>query len=952
MATAPKVSTSRQALTAVFCCFIGFSIALSITMLYPWRRELLRGKAAMQWQSMRAATHMTDAAQKMRGRAQSMVQLPQSAAEPRFVAEAVTPEFLQAVSDFSIVITWVNGSDPNYMAHREVDCKKFYTRVMGRAPASMCDPLWRLARVRNMGEILFLIRSIETNLPWFKGTIFLVMDDWTNPPFYFDFDKSTRTARVFGKEGQPGPELRLVRHSDFIPKEFLPTYSIYAIIPHLHRIKGVAEVFAHIEDDNIVGRALPPTAFITPFGGPQLYFERSSVTKGWCKSQKKKGVWLASMCRTLEAFISMHPGMADKRSRGSFGHYIKHAPIVYKKSVLRQIVEDPKYAVPGFKESLQQKFRTGPTIQSDSIYAWHMIARGGTKSDSSVGVAYGFRDEMRLILLNDRTGMKKLDAELGRFRDPGTIPMFFTINDDGWTLCDVGKKALLLLNEVLPEPSRWERRQERNVAKVIVREMRKLRQCLKAEDNSVITGQAAAGHMVRRADIIAVSLLFFFVVAGTIFAIRGEDVQFRQRDLFVARSSTLLRHAAKHLHPWHNASPATPHNGDAYKDLSFVITWVNGSDPNYMKHREVDCKRFFREQSGYVPTGLCDTNARWRLARVRTVGEILFNLRSIQKNMPWFRGTIYFVMDDWSSPPSYFDFDKTTKLANVFGKSGTSGPKLRLVRHSEFIPKAFLPTYSVYAIVPHLHRISGITEMFAHIEDDLFVMRYVSPEQLISASPEHVPRLMFEKNTITRSWCKSKKQRGVWINSMCKTLDAFLHMHPRLKFIPQHYIKHAPLIYNKTVIGRIIDDSKMSPPGMALSLHQKFRSSNTLQTDSIYAWHMIAMGDAAKEFATIGHNNDFRLLMLNDRHGMKRLESELARVRDPKKRPVFITVNDDGWTLCAIGGRALHLLNEAFPKPSMWERQQIGNMAEVLMTEMQRHGQCRKKGEKPWKNIT
>ena len=106
-----------------------------------------------------------------------------------------------------------------------------------------------------------------------------------------------------------------------------------------------------------------------------------------------------------------------------------------------------------------------------------MIARGGTKSDSSVGVAYGFRDEMRLILLNDRTGMKKLDAELGRFRDPGTIPMFFTINDDGWTLCDVGKKALLLLNEVLPEPSRWERRQERNVAKVIVREMRKLRQC-------------------------------------------------------------------------------------------------------------------------------------------------------------------------------------------------------------------------------------------------------------------------------------------------------------------------------------------------------------------------------------------------------------------------------------------------------------------------------------------
>ena len=90
---------------------------------------------------------------------------------------------------------------------------------------------------------------------------------------------------------------------------------------------------------------------------------------------------------------------------------------------------------------------------------------------------YGHSDDMRLLLLNDRTGMKKLDEERARFLEPGKAPMFFTLNDDGWTLCSIGKKALDMYSEVLPKPSRWEKVQSGDIASILMNEMVDLHQC-------------------------------------------------------------------------------------------------------------------------------------------------------------------------------------------------------------------------------------------------------------------------------------------------------------------------------------------------------------------------------------------------------------------------------------------------------------------------------------------
>lgn len=394
---------------------------------------------------------------------------------------------------------------------------------------------------------------------------------------------------------------------------------------------------------------------------------------------------------------------------------------------------------------------------------------------------------------------------------------------------------------------------------------------------------------------------------------------------------------------------ATHHDLD---DFSIALTWVNGSDANYMRHREIDCFRFHK--LAWPTRGMCDPH--WRLARVRTMGEILFNLRAIQKHLPWFKGTIFLVMDDWADPPSYFDFDEKTKLAKTFAAHAfvhpdNTGPRLQLMRHSEFIPAALLPTYSTHAIYPHLFRIPGIGKLFAQFDDDYIVGRPLPFEKFVAPLPARSPRLFFENNAISKSWCKDKKDKDMWHISMCRTLDAFLHLHPERVSQKQFFLKHSPMVYNMTVLANIVDGPN-EIPGLAVSLRQKFRTGPTIQMDHVYAWHLLASGGVAAKNAYSERPDDVRLLMLNDKTGVERLAEELARFRDPSKVPMFLTINDDGWTLCEIGRLALQLLNEVLPTPSRWERQQVGDMAKVLTNDMKSAHQCRRKGEEPWKNLT
>lgn len=122
--------------------------------------------------------------------------------------------------------------------------------------------------------------------------------------------------------------------------------------------------------------------------------------------------------------------------------------------------------------------------------------------------------------------------------------------------------------------------------------------------------------------------------------------------------------------------------------IDIVITWVDGNDPAWRHERD-------------LYTGeLQDTRER----RYREWDNLQYWFRAIEKNAPWVN-KIYFVT--WGHLPQWLN---------------TNNPKLIIVKHEDFIPHEFLPTFSNRTIEFNLHRIKGLSEHFVYFNDDMFLM--------------------------------------------------------------------------------------------------------------------------------------------------------------------------------------------------------------------------------------
>lgn len=128
-------------------------------------------------------------------------------------------------------------------------------------------------------------------------------------------------------------------------------------------------------------------------------------------------------------------------------------------------------------------------------------------------------------------------------------------------------------------------------------------------------------------------------------------------------------------------------------DIDIVVTWVDGSDPEWLKERA--------QYSG-TPVELSDV-------RFRDWGLMRYWFRGIEKYAPWVR-KIHFVT--WGHLPDWLD---------------TANPKLHIVKHTDFIPAEYLPTFNSHTIELNLHRIEGLAEQFIYFNDDMFLIRPVKP---------------------------------------------------------------------------------------------------------------------------------------------------------------------------------------------------------------------------------
>lgn len=132
--------------------------------------------------------------------------------------------------------------------------------------------------------------------------------------------------------------------------------------------------------------------------------------------------------------------------------------------------------------------------------------------------------------------------------------------------------------------------------------------------------------------------------------------------------------------------------------IDFVITWVDDNDPKWLKEFE-SCAA---KEKCPITNDPC---------RFRDWGTLKYWFRGVEKFAPWVN-KIFFVT--YGHLPEWLD---------------TTSPKLVVVKHEDFIPSEYLPTFNSNCIEFFFNKIEGLSGKFVYFNDDTFLIDYVSPER-------------------------------------------------------------------------------------------------------------------------------------------------------------------------------------------------------------------------------
>ena len=129
------------------------------------------------------------------------------------------------------VVTWLDSDDPVW---KEEYIKYKYGETKGD-----CSEV----RFRNWGLFRYWFRAVEKYAPW-VNKVFLVTNgkfpDWIN---------------------EKCEKLVLIKHSDYIPEKFLPTFNSCTIELHMNKIPGLSEQFVYFNDDFYLNNPVRPKYF-------------------------------------------------------------------------------------------------------------------------------------------------------------------------------------------------------------------------------------------------------------------------------------------------------------------------------------------------------------------------------------------------------------------------------------------------------------------------------------------------------------------------------------------------------------------------------------------------------------------------------------------------------------------------------------------------------------------
>lgn len=124
--------------------------------------------------------------------------------------------------------------------------------------------------------------------------------------------------------------------------------------------------------------------------------------------------------------------------------------------------------------------------------------------------------------------------------------------------------------------------------------------------------------------------------------------------------------------------------------IDFILTWVDGNDSEWLNQ--------FSHYSNKV-------EGDDRSIRYRDWDNLQYWFRGIEKYAPWVN-KIHFVT--WGHLPQWLN---------------KNHPKINIVKHEDYIPSKYLPTFSSHVLELNFHRINGLTDKFVYFNDDTFITK-------------------------------------------------------------------------------------------------------------------------------------------------------------------------------------------------------------------------------------
>ena len=304
------------------------------------------------------------------------------------------------------------------------------------------------------------------------------------------------------------------------------------------------------------------------------------------------------------------------------------------------------------------------------------------------------------------------------------------------------------------------------------------------------------------------------------------------------------------------------------KPIDFVIAWVDGNDIEWQKEKN----RYLHPDE--------DSQFDASEIRYRDWDNLKYWFRAVEKYAPWVN-KIHFIT--CGHKPEWLNID---------------APKLHVVKHSDYIPKEYLPTFSSHPIELNLYRIPGLSEQFVYFNDDFFLNAPVKPEDffvhgLPCDSLEEKP-MTFPAHLLTNSvfvndlifanehFQRKKSRKGMWrkwysfrdphvlVKNLILSLfndETFLGLN--IHHLPQAYLKQTfqevwelePELMSETCSHRFRDEKDVS---QCVFKFWQLLNGNFYNYNKRKAGRSLTVSTKTPEICQAIRNHQYKFICIND----------------------------------------------------------------------------------------